>query len=271
VTHHVGGTNATYAAPSGQDTRIVFDSPVTTRLNLSGGRNWVLIGGEININGACATTDACNGLTVSGATGTIYVEGLYMHGATLNDGFKGNSPQATWIMQNTLINGVHGTQSTYHSDCWQPYGGFQHFFMDYVTCYTTMQGGMIKSDGPVSWGDTDWRNVNLVGFNDVDGYPVNVIVGGLNRDGVPFTTGPIRTSGVYLLPDPNHNGGTLSGNMAPSANFTFVKDASGQQVSAKWNSSSLTFTGTITKGRPANGDYVKTGTVGMTYVSPGYL
>lgn len=266
VTHHVGGTTGTtYTAASGQDTIIHFDSPVTTRLNLSGGHNWEIIGGEININGSCQTSDACNGLTVSGANGTIYVEGLYMHGSTLNDGFKGNSPYATWIMQNSLINGVHGTQSSYHSDCWQPYGGFQHFYMDYVTCYTTMQGGMIKSDGPVSWGDTDWRNVNIVGFNDVDGWPINVILGCCNRDGVAYTKGPIHTSGLYLLPDPNHNGGTLSGNMAPSADFTFTKDASGQQVAATWNSSALTFTGTITKGRPATGDYVTPTMVGMSY------
>lgn len=266
VTHHVGGTaGATYSAPTGQDTIIAFDSPVTTRLNLSGGHNWLIVGGEININGSCATSDACNGLTVSGANGVIYVEGLYMHGSTLNDGFKGNSPNATWIMQNSLINGVHGTQSTYHSDCWQPYGGFQHFFMDYVTCYTTMQGGMIKSDGPVPWGDTDWRNVNIVGFNDVDGWPINVILGCCNRYGVAYTKGPIHTSGLYLLPDPNHNGGTLSGNMAPSADFTFAKNSSGQQVSATWNSSAITFTGTITKGRPATGDYVTPTMVGMGY------
>lgn len=266
VTHHVGGTTGTtYTAPTGQDTVIAFDSPVTTRLNLSGGHNWLIVGGEININGSCQTSDACNGLTVSGATGVIYVEGLYMHGSTLNDGFKGNSPNATWIMQNSLINGVHGTQSTYHSDCWQPYGGFQHFYMDYVTCYTTMQGGMIKSDGPVPWGDTDWRNVNIVGFNDVDGWPINVILGCCNRYGVPYTKGPIHSSGLYLLPDPGHNGGTLSGNMAPSADFTFTKDSSGAQVAATWNSSALTFTGTITKGRPLGGDYVTPAMVGMGY------
>lgn len=266
MTHHVGGTSgASYTAATGQDTVIAFDSPVTTRLNLNGGHNWVIVGGEININGACQTSDACNGLTVSGATGTIYVEGLYMHGSTLNDGFKGNSPKATWIMQNSLINGVHGTQSSYHSDCWQPYGGFAHFYMDYVTCYTTMQGGMIKSDGPVPWGDTDWRNVNLVGFNDVDGWPINVILGCCNRYGVAYTKGPIHTSGLYVLPDPGHNGGTLSGNMAPSADFTFTKNSSGVQVAATWNSSALTFTGTITKGRPAGGDYVTPSMVGMGY------
>jgi hypothetical protein len=133
-----------------------------------------------------------------------------------------------------------------------------------------MQGGMIKSDGPVPWGDTDWRNVNIVGFNDRDSYPINVILG-TNERGVAYTTGPVRTSGLFLLPDPGHHGGALSGNVAPSADFAFTKNAAGEDVAATWDRPDLlSWTGTIRKGRPNGVDYVTPADVGLGYVSPGY-
>jgi hypothetical protein len=268
VTYHVSGTPGIIRAAAGQDSVVKFDGPVTRRLWLEGGRNWVISGGEININQPWADLDDRNAFNVKNATGVVHVEGVYVHGPYLNDGIKGCAPDAILQIENTRIVDLMGTEGGYHSDVIQPYCGFRELRVDGLTGYSQFQGVMFKADWG-SWRTTTLKRVNLVGIAPQDGYPINVVTGCCNNDGNRFVDGPISMSDVYVSPDASHNSGTLVGNVRPWGDWTIATDpASGREYAEHRAGVAPQIVGRIWKGRAPSGDYVPSGSVGMGYVSP---
>ena len=248
-----------------------FTGPVNRRLDLEGGRNWVIVGGEINIDRPWEKSVDRNAIHVSDATGVVHIEGVFMHGAYINDGIKTCAPDAVLQIENDRIVDLHGTQAGYHADVIQPYCGFKELRVDGLTGYSQFQGVMFKADRG-SWRTTTLKRVNLVGIAPQDGYPINVVTGCCNDDGNSYVTGPIWLSDVYIRPDVSHNDGTLSGNICPAGSFSFGTDsATGREYAEHRTSVSPQITGRIWKGRPTLGDYVPVGVTGLGYVAPPYL
>jgi len=271
VTYRVSGTPGVIRAAAGQDSVVKFDGPVTRRLWLEGGRNWVISGGEININQPWQDQDDRNAFNVKNATGVVHIEGVYVHGPYLNDGIKGCAPDAILQIENTRIVDLRGSQNGYHSDVLQPYCGFRELRVDGLTGYSQFQGLMFKADWG-RWRTTTLKRVNLVGIAPQDGYPINVVTGCCNNDGNRYVDGPISLSNVYVSPDTSFNSGALSGNIRPAADFTFGTDSvTGREYAEHKTIVSPQITGRIWKGRPAGGDYVPDGVPGLGYVAPPYL
>jgi hypothetical protein len=267
VTYRVSGTPGVITAAAGQDSIVKFDGPVTKRLFLQGGRNWVISGGEININQPWADLDDRNAINVKNATGVVHIEGVYIHGAYVNDGIKGCARDAILQIENTRIVDLMGTQDGYHSDVIQPYCGFRELRVDGLTGYSQFQGLMFKADWG-TWPTTTLKRVNLVGIAPQDGYPINVVTGCCNNDGNRFVDGPIYLSDVYVSPDASHNSGNLLGNVRPAEDFTFATDpATGREYAEHRTSVAPQMAGRIWKGRPPSGDFVPSGSVGMGYVA----
>jgi hypothetical protein len=267
----VSGTPSAITAAPGQDSIVRFVGPVNRRLDLQGGRNWVIVGGEINIDRPWDTLVDRNAIHVKDATGVVHIEGVFMHGAYINEGIKACAPDAVLQIENDRIVDLHGTQAGYHADVIQPYCGFEELRVDGLTGYSQFQGVMFKADRG-SWRTTTLRRVNLVGIAPQDGYPVNVVTGCCNDDGNSYVTGPISLSDVYISPDVSHHDGTLSGNICPAAAFAFKTDSATGRVYAEHRTDvSPQITGRIWKGRPAAGDYVPQGVAGLGYVAPAYL
>jgi hypothetical protein len=270
VTYRVSGTPGMITAAAGQDSVVKFVGPVNRRLILRGGRNWVIIGGEINIDRPWTNLDDRNAMLVKDATGVLHIEGVLMHGAYINDGIKTCSRDATLQIQNSRIIDLLGTQSAYHSDVIQPYCGFRELRVDALTGYSQFQGQMFKADWG-RWRTTTLKRVNLVGIAPESGYPINVVMGCCNHDGNRYVDGPVRLEGVYIKPDVSHNGGSLSGNITPSTSFVFGKDLStGREYAEPRDGIVPQVTGRIWKGRPSLGDYVPNGVAGMGYVPSTY-
>jgi hypothetical protein len=268
VTYRVSGTPGVITAAPGQDSVVKFAGSVTKRLFLQGGRNWIISGGEININQPWQDQDDRNAINVKNATGVVHIEGVYVHGPYLNDGIKGCAPDAILQIENTRIVDLKGTQDGYHSDVIQPYCGFRELRVDGLTGYSQFQGVMFKADWG-GWPTTTLKRVNLVGIAPQDGYPINVVTGCCNNDGNRYVDGPIYLSDVYVSPDVSHNSGALSGNITPAGDFTFSTDpASGREYAEHRAGVAPQIVGRIWKGRPPSGDYVASGSVGMGYVSP---
>lgn len=247
-----------------------FTGPVNRRLDLQGGRNWVIVGGEINIDRPWDTLVDRNAIHVSDATGVVHIEGVFMHGAYINDGIKACAPDAVLQIENDRIVDLHGTQAGYHADVIQPYCGFKELRVDGLTGYSQFQGVMFKADRG-SWRTTTLKRVNLVGIAPQDGYLINVVTGCCNDDGNSYVTGPISLSDVYINPNVSHNDGTLSGNICPAAAFAFGTDpATGREYAEHRTSVSPQISGRIWKGRPTLGDYVPDGVTGLGYVAPPY-
>jgi hypothetical protein len=271
VTYRVSGTPTAIRAAPGQDSIVRFAGPVNRRLDLEGGRNWVIVGGEINIDRPWDKSVDRNAIHVSDATGVVHIEGVFMHGAYINDGIKACTPDAVLQIENDRVVDLRGTQSGYHADVIQPYCGFRELRVDGLTGSSQFQGLMFKADRG-RWRTTTLRRVNLVGIAPQDGYLINVVSGCCNDDGNSYVTGPILLSDVYVSPDVSHHDGTLSGNICPAATFTFGTDpATGREYAEHKTGVSPQMTGRIWRGRPAAGDYVPAGVAGVGYVAPPYV
>jgi hypothetical protein len=271
VIYRVSGTPSTITAAPGQDSVVQFVGPVNRRLDLQGGRHWVIVGGEINIDRPWEKLADRNAIHVNDATGVVHIEGVFMHGSYINDGIKTCAPDAVLQIENNRIVDLHGTAAGYHADVIQPYCGFKELRVDGLTGYSQFQGLMFKADRG-SWRTTTLRRVNLVGIAPQDGYPINVVTGCCNEDGNSYVTGPISLSDVYVSPDVSHHDGTLSGNICPAAAFIFGTDPStGREYAEHKTSVSPQITGRIWKGRPTLGDHVPDGVTGLGYVAPPYL
>lgn len=170
-------TNATRDINAGtplgiRDVFIVQDSDVQA-VRIIGWRNVVWIGGEIN-----QTNTNDNGLNIAANSGTVHIEGVWIHGAGLRDAMGINTghvpPQhgATVVLQNVRLE-AH-TFDAFHGDCvqiWGPpgvgsgyVGGMGQLRIDRLTCSTDLQAIFLHNGAPGQLLEgADIRRVNMQG------------------------------------------------------------------------------------------------------------
>lgn len=157
----VVGDDEVVALDDGQDYYVEFpDTPIRHGVVVAGGRNVVIIGGEINIpdQGPDAGTYLRRALLIRGQTGVVHVEGLLMTGDDLSEGINIDAPEAIVQLQNLRIEHVHARDqvdfSDNHPDVIQPWGGVAELRVDRLTAQTDYQGIFLKEDfdpiGPVT-------------------------------------------------------------------------------------------------------------------------
>ncbi|WNB85428.1 hypothetical protein [Cellulomonas sp. ATA003] len=164
----VSNTNRDLILKAGQDYIVKMPStPLEAKggLIIGGGRNVVLIGGEIKISKNSTHGNDVRGLYLKGQSGTIHVEGLKITGAALAEGINLDQRNgATVQLQNIRVDTVHGSGSGFHADVLQTWAGPKVLRVDGLTGYTTYQGFFLT---PQQYGPLpdlmDLRNVNLVG------------------------------------------------------------------------------------------------------------
>ena len=264
-TYHVSGDGpGTITAAAGQDSIVVFDGPVNRRIRMSGGRHWVIRGGEIDNNKQWASIDDQSGLQFENATGTAFVEGMLIHGAYGKDGIRvgrGGS-NITLVVQNTRILQRMAGPTGYHADVLQPYGGVKALKVDRLTGGGDYQGQMWKQESGTTFGPTDFRRVNYRAANPQVQYMINFVMSA--------PTQPVTLTEVYNQPDPNFIGGDWCRTQVPSSGKTCSTDSTGRKI-ASWAGTPITVHGHVKQGAPAGGDFVPAGVAGLGYVSPGYL
>tara|TARA_B100000941_G_C28502662_1_gene555314 strand:- start:1244 stop:2755 length:1512 start_codon:yes stop_codon:yes gene_type:complete len=218
-------------------------TPLTANggLNIIGGHNVVLIGGEIRFDTPLPDgfhPTARRGLFVKQSTGTVHIEGLLITGDYLLEGINIDmrDPNAVLQLQNIRIDTVTGSYDGNHADCVQTWGGPSELRIDRMTGRTTYQGFFLH---PEQFADTtpilfDMRNINIIGL-----------------PGAAYlywqaTDYPLVTQNCWASPD------------ADSPWPTGVLWPKNDPV---W--------GDVQQGVPPTGDFVTTN-VGINYVSPGY-
>jgi hypothetical protein len=226
-------------------------------------RNAVLIGGRITVLPSATVGGADQrGIYVRNCTGTVHIEGVHIEGNVAGsqaDGIAVNAPRALVQIQNVRVDGMRGGMSGNHADVFQPWGGVREFRIDRLTGSTNYQGlHIFENLGAIGAGTI--RNTNIasseVGPVDKggyflwmdcsDGFPLamdNVYVAG--REG--------RSLGQSVWPPTSHSGcpAQIAGGLAT------------------WPGN-RGLSGGVREGRPASGDFVPLGSVGLSYVSPGY-
>ena len=146
------------------------DEPVRRGIVLDGGRNIVLIGGEISIpwQGDDASIASRTGLKILDAEGTVHIEGLLLRGEDISEGIQIDAPKATVQIQNVRVEDVHARDqedfTDNHPDVIQTYGNVRELLVDGLTGSTDYQGLFLHANlGSEPHGPVSLRNVNLIG------------------------------------------------------------------------------------------------------------
>jgi hypothetical protein len=274
---------------------------VSAGINLRGGRNITMIGGQIDLP-TDATTHGCNdasggtcpGIVIygRGSSGprTVFIEGVYIrnpNATTKNtsDGIRlenSASNPTTLIVQNTRIEGISGcdpSDSDAHADVFQPYdapGSTIRFHN--VSATTNCQAFQVEPDlawsnlgttsGPQSYDQVNvTQYVNQWGSSDTQMYFWLTYGGGSSCAAAVTTLSHVYVNTLsdtlvgHIWPDTNRPSGCLARYDATTRTMTFPSTATHLM-------------GSIVEGAPPTGDFVPPpnlgGNVGRDYVTPGY-
>lgn len=268
-------SRSSYSLEKNKDYRIVFPNhPVTAPVSISGGRNVVIIGGAINISNRNHQRELDRRmLIISGATGTVHIEGLYGYGDSLAEGIHISAPEATVQIQNVRMEKI-GVKSpseldNLHPDFIQPWGGVGELRVDHFTGASNYQGFMLKSsDGVESLGPVTIKNTNLRGLEG-SAYLLWFKHG--------ENSGDVRFENTWLdFYGRRHFGNSIMWAKGDAGNIDNIfrpdeaEDNLGVYTTFSGNLDPRAF-GRIYEGTPPGGDFVPKGSVGIGYVSPGYV
>lgn len=238
------------------------NEPRIKAVQITGGRNVVIIGGEIameNLDGQDAYDSQKRAIYIKNNMGTVHIEGVLIDGSNSGefDGVAIAAPESTVQLQNMRIMEVHGTYQTFHGDVVQPWGGVKELRIDRMTASTHYQGLQIDKDlQPIE--EELIQNVNLTGPGNykiwLTKFPDD------NPKRVVFTE-------VYVTP---RDGRPLEKSVWPeSKDEKLGAKLAEDGKSVSWPN--LPFVeGEVKLGPPPGGDFVPEGVAGLTYQSPGY-
>ncbi|TFV63935.1 hypothetical protein E4P41_02905 [Geodermatophilus sp. DF01-2] len=226
-------------------------------------RNAVVIGGEIKVLPS-ATVNGYDqrAIYVRNCTGTVHIEGVRIDGAVAgaqSDGIAVNAPKAVLQIQNVRVDGLRGGASGNHADVFQPWGGVREFRIDRLSGSSNFQGlHIFENRGEIGRGII--QNTNIVGTNDAP----------IDKGGYYIWTDcdddyPLLLDNVYVTPRP---GRPFSQSVWPSVTHKECPATVANGVATWPRDPSIT--GEVREGRPATGDFVPAGSVGLNYTSPGY-
>ncbi len=278
------GAGGDFTLPNSVDYKIVGAS-TTTRINLTGGRNIVIFGSNVNVDapyGDPTSTDN-TGIKIGGSSTVIgriiHIEGVEIGGASLGDGIQAADGNAILQVENVHVVKTHGSESGVHADCIQPWGGVLELRIDRFSCYTQYQGGMWKRDLPSGSrnGPIHLRNVNV---RDADGLSqyLSWLSGPKNErfyiddDSFYMQGAAGRNFGAEVIWDATSDG-TVSNRPVISSDGLGNYATYPNLLSPLGGLLVQNFTGGLGKlreGVPPGGDYVLPANVGVGYVSPGY-
>lgn len=282
IIHELDGTVHNFNLTAGRDHIMVMPSTpldgFTTAgaLKITGGRNVVIIGGEIDVATLGAGYSDTRAISLNAITGVCHIEGLWIHGDYLSEGIQIYCPQAIVQIQNTRIDDVHAQDEVdftdNHPDLIQIAGGCRELRVDLFTGSTDYQGFFLaheatagKQCGPVYISRTNlkgnpqnrtliWHtNPNVpVHLDDIYGEP---------------TAGKDLDESVWPRGDYTSSDNASDGSSRDETYAAITNDDGSVAWPVKNN-----VRGRIQLGPPSGGDFVVTGSsgAGLDYVSPGY-
>lgn len=245
-------------------------------VEINGGHNIVLDGGEITVPSTANQTD--NGaddtdtaLYVRASTGTVHIEGVLIRGepGVMFDGIDVNAPQATVQVENVRMEDIYGASTSEHADMIQTWGGVKELDVDGLTANGDYQGLTIAPAlGTVE--TVHIENVDMTAEAAPPSMAATAAGGGimlwLTRGKSTCESATITLQDVYLA---NLTHRILSANTAwPSSLSGLSCDSVSDGTTITWPG--LPVSGGVTIGTPPHGPFVPEGVAGNDYHSPGY-
>jgi hypothetical protein len=218
--------------------------PIRRPVRLEGGRNIVWIGGHIQINhkGFFPSSNMSKGLHLSDSDTqpatdrTIHIEGLWMDGDDLAEGFNTACPTAAvqigyWRCERSRVRSTdaagHGNQSAtgtqayqgvvwHHADGIQTQGGHRGITLERCTVYSSLTGYRFQEDVTLVGEDNRMRHCNVVADSKY------------TSDEAPYTDSLTYTSGTLRQNFNSGIGGAVGlGSETVSHNTTTPIDGAG--------------------------------------------
>ena len=243
----VSATNRDLRLQPGQDYVVRLPSTPLVGANgliVGGGRNVVIVGGEISVPaGVPADGTANRGLYLKDQTGTVHVEGVRITGAGLGEGIDLDQRLGAVVqLQNIRVDTVRGSASGHHADVVQAWSGPRQLRVDGLTGHTTYQGLFLL---PQQYGSQ--AQPEVVDLRRVDLHGTSTSGHQLWRDALAW---PLSLSDVWVAP------------RTPGVPDTFLWPTGTGAGTEAWPS--------VRVGTPPAGEFVPAGFAGTAYVSPGY-
>ncbi|MCZ2837126.1 alkaline phosphatase D family protein [Modestobacter sp. VKM Ac-2985] len=261
-------TSLTTISGSG-DVRIILPSTVAAPITVSGFRNVVIMGGHIKaqpVSQLGGVDQRC--IYATNISGILHIEGVLLDGngrsgvGTEADAITVNGPNTIVQIQNVRAADFRGTQTGNHADIFQTWLGVKELRFDKLTGSSNYQGIKFELTNTFVIDKVTLRRVNLIG-NDLtptDG-------GGYYFWMEPAELQPIVFDQVWIRPRGTRPFGQSVWPGITNSTNAAVINGSGQ---ATWPTRPQT-SGVINNGIPPAGDFVPAGSVGVGYVSPGYV
>ena len=258
--------------------------PLEGGLDINGGHNVIIIGGEIDLPTPCATDgNVCHGINISrnsNSTGEGYIEGVLIrnpdpsHSRYTGDGIDVNtSATANVTLQNVRIEGIDGCDAngnSAHADVFQPYGANGAVLhVDHLTGTTDFQGMEINPDTAAPSSGV-YKNVNIRVLSN----PHSGCAGAVGNHYVWWLTAGNDTCATYPITLTNVFAGEPASSLQHNAIWPDTDVSLG--CAAVYSGGLVTWpklpsvSGGVRNGLPPGGDFVPAGRAGTNYVSPGY-
>lgn len=233
-----------------------------------GGRNVIIRGGHISMP---VDDKVRRAIYIKNTVGTVHLEGLLIDnpaGAEF-DAIAIAAPLATVQVERVRVEGLQGSQATFHSDVIQPWGGVKALRVDQLTATSGYQGLQLPDmHGGTQTGPVTLSRVNLryaeprgplakTAYDGRGGFLLWTVHG---RNCA--MTVNISLDNVFIEQSPNRRPETAvwppaDGKMACGSRLTADKHA----VSFP----KLPIEGHVSLGSPPHGDFVPSGSVGVNY------
>ena len=145
------------------------DEPLVKGLDVNGGDDVVLIGGEITVPPSDDEDARGRALLLAGQTGVVHVEGLAITGEGLKEGINLDQREGAVVqLQNIRVDTVQGEKDSNHADVVQSWAGPRVLRIDRLSASTQYQGFFLLPEqrgdaGPPE--EFDIRHVDIVGVD----------------------------------------------------------------------------------------------------------
>ena len=245
-------------------------------VEINGGHNVVLIGGEVTVprsanqhdNGADNTDTA---IYVRGSTGTVHIEGVVIRAqpATQFDGIDVNAPLASVQVENVRMEDVYGSRSSEHADVIQTWGGAKALRVDRLSANGDYQGLTIAPAlGRVA--STELEKVDLKAEAPPPALAEATRGGGimlwLTSGTGSCEASPVTLQEVYIANETSRLASADTVWPSPASRLPCGPVLAHNAVS--WPA--LPVNGSVALEAPPGGPFVPQGVAGSSYVSPGY-